>query len=127
MNEELKQVADAARDPFAYHWLTYLWVALIAAWGGLVRFLNTIKTRREKLVVAICSLAICLMTSMFVGVLTFWVCELNSLDRLTTAIMVAGTGFMGGESIRVFEGAIKARLKLVMAAIFGGRNEPKAD
>jgi hypothetical protein len=41
--------------------------------------------------------------------------------------MVAGTGFMGGESIRVFEGAIKARLKLVLTAIFGGRNEPKAD
>jgi hypothetical protein len=127
MNEELKQVSEVARDPLAYHWLTYLWVAVIAAWGGLVRFLNTIKNRKETIFVALCSLLICLLTSVFVGVMTFWACELAELDRLTTAILVAGTGFMGGESIRVFENGIKARLKLVIAAIFGGQNEPKAD
>jgi hypothetical protein len=127
MNEELRRAAEAATDPMAYPWVTYAWVMLIAAWGGLIRFLNTMHKRRERLSVALCTLAIGLMTSIFVGVITFYVCELNGVDRLKTAILVAGTGFMGGESIRVLEGAITARTKLLFSVIFGGKSIEKPD
>lgn len=114
MNEELKQVAEAiSKDPTGYGWMTYLWVCLIAAWGGLVRFLNSMRERKESFSAAMVTLLTGLVTSVFVGVLTFYACEIANFDKLTSAICVAVTGHLGAQAMQVFEKAILGRLKLV--------------
>lgn len=114
MNEELKQVVEAAsKDPTGYGWMTYLWVCLIAAWGGLVRFLNSMRERKESFSAAMVTLLTGLVTSVFVGVLTFYACEIANFDKLWTAICVAVTGHLGAQAMQVFEKAIIGRLKLV--------------
>lgn len=114
MNEELKQAVEAvAKDPTGYGWMTYLWVCLIAAWGGLVRFLNSMRERKESFSAAMVTLLTGLVTSVFVGVLTFYACEIANFDKLWTAICVAVTGHLGAQAMQVFEKAILGRLKLV--------------
>lgn len=124
MNEELRQAADAAKDPAAYHWLTYLWVMLISGWGGLVRFLNSLRERRETMRSALLTLSAGLVTSTFVGVLTFWLCELANFQPLSTAICVAITGHMGAEALRLMQSGVISRLRAAWTAAF---TPPKAD
>lgn len=122
MNEEIKQVADAmSKAPTDYGWLTYLWVCLIAAWGGLVRFLNSMRERKESLGASIVTLVTGLVTSVFVGVLTFYACEIANFDKLWTAICVAVTGHLGAQAMQIFEKAVLRRI----AALFGASTEPK--
>ncbi len=120
MNEEIKQVVDAVKDPSTYPWLTYLWVCLIAAWGGLVRFLNSMRERKESLGASMVTLITGLVTSVFVGVLTFYACEIAEFDKLWTAICVAVTGHLGAQAMQIFEKAILSRIRLVL----GGSQEP---
>lgn len=112
MNEELKQAVEAVvKDPTGYGWMTYLWVCLIAAWGGLVRFLNSMRERKESFSAAMVTLMTGLITSVFVGVLTFYACEIANFDKLWTAICVAVTGHLGAQAMQIFEKAILGRLK----------------
>ncbi len=120
MNEEIKQVVEAAKDPSSYGFLTYLWVCLIAAWGGLVRFLNSMRERRETLGAAMLTLFTGLVTSVFVGILTFYACEIANFDKLWTAICVAVTGHLGAQAMQIFERAIMSRIK----ALLGPTTEP---
>jgi hypothetical protein len=118
MNEELKQAVEAVvKDPTGYGWMTYLWVCLIAAWGGLVRFLNSMRERKESFGAALVTLLTGLITSVFVGVLTFYACEIANFDKLWTAICVAVTGHLGAQAMQVFEKAILGRLKLAFGVI----------
>lgn len=115
MNEEIKQVADAmSKAPTDYGWLTYLWVCLIAAWGGLVRFLNSMRERKETLGASLVTLVTGLVTSVFVGVLTFYACEIANFDKLWTAICVAVTGHLGAQAMQIFERAIMSRIKALL-------------
>lgn len=120
MNEEIKQGLEAVKDPATFGWLTYLWVCLIAAWGGLVRFLNSMRERKETLGASMVTLVTGLVTSVFVGVLTFYACEIANFDKLWTAICVAVTGHLGAQAMQIFEKAILTRIKLVI----GGSQEP---
>ncbi len=121
MNEEIKQAIEAAKDPSTYGWLTYLWVVLIAAWGGLVRFLNSMRERRESFGASIVTLVTGLVTSVFVGVLTFYACEIANFDKLWTAICVAVTGHLGAQAMQVFEKAVMSRIKVIL----GPNQEPE--
>lgn len=114
MNEEIKQVVDAVKDPSTYPWLTYMWVCLISAWGGLVRFLNSMRERKESLGASIVTLITGLVTSVFVGVLTFYACEIADFDKLSTAICVAVTGHLGAQAMQIFEKAVLSRIKLIL-------------
>ncbi len=124
MNEELKQVADAAKDPATYGWLTYLWVVLISGWGGLVRFMNSMRGSKETTREALLTLAAGLITSTFVGVLTFWLCELANFKPLSTAVFVAVTGHMGAEALRLIQSSVISRLKAGWQA---ASNPPKVE
>lgn len=114
MNEELKQVAEAiSKDPTGYSWMTYLWVCVIAAWGGLVRFLNTLRERKETFSEALFTLLSGLITSVFVGVLTFYGCEIAGFDKLTSAICIAVTGHLGAQAMQMIEKGVISRLRLI--------------
>lgn len=121
MNEELKQVVEAAsKDPTGYGWMTYLWVCLIAGWGGLVRFLNAMRERKESFRDSLVTLMIGLVTSLFVGVLTFYACEIANFEKLTTALCVAGTGHLGAQAMQIIEKGVIFRLK----SLFGLGSAP---
>lgn len=124
MNEEVRQAANAASDPWAIHWLTYAWVVLMAAWGGLVRFLNSMRRRKESLRDALFTLFSGLVTSVFVGVLTFYACESAGFEKLNTAICVAITGHMGAEGIRILQNGVLARIRAAWLAAF---TPPRSD
>lgn len=116
MNEEVRQVADVAKDPASYHWLTYLWVCVVSGWGGLVRFLNSMRERKETIRQALLTLTIGLCTSTFVGVVTFWLCEMAKFAPLATAVCIAITGHAGAEALRALQNGVISRLKAAWAA-----------
>lgn len=114
MHDEIKAVTDAV-DPLAYPWITYLWVCLISAWGGLVRFLNSVRDRKESVRDALFTLFAGVVTSTFVGVITFYICELAHASKLSTAVAVAITGHMGSEALRIFNKLVMARIAAFLA------------
>lgn len=123
MSEETQRIADVAKDPLSYNWLTYLWVVVISGWGGFVRFINSMNDSRHDFRRSLLTLFAGLVTSVFVGVITFYACEVASFDKLTTAICVAITGHLGAEAIRVFRSSVVSRLKAAWIAAF---NPPEA-
>ena len=110
MNEEVRQVAEMAKSPDTYHWLTYMWVFVVSGWGGLVRFLNSMRDRKETAREAILTLITGLVTSTFVGVLTFWMCEMADFPPLATAVCIAVTGHAGAEALRAIQDGVLSRL-----------------
>ncbi|MNY43091.1 hypothetical protein D3C86_1780270 [compost metagenome] len=120
MNDELNALA-AAKDPTSYSWVTYLWVFGLSLWGGTVRFLNQIKHGEYGLKRAFVLWAAGACTSIFVGVLTFYICEATKTSQLWTAVFVALAGHMGAEGIRMMQTGLASRLAMIF-----GRSVPPA-
>lgn len=98
------------KDPSNYPLITYLWIFVLAAWGGLVSFINKVKAgeaRRFNISELIGELA----TSAFAGMLTFWICELGNLPPLLTAAFVGISGHMGSRLIFKAEKALDRYLE----------------
>lgn len=110
MNEELKNATEMAKDPSSYSAVTYLWVVLLAVWGGVVRAIRESlfegKSWKEILRIVLFEM----LASGFVGVITFYLCEHAGFAPLYTAAMTAISGYMGGRSLAVFEAILKKRL-----------------
>ena len=91
--------ADAeARDPFGYPVLTYLWVLLLAVFGGVVNFTRKL---REGVVRAFNLTEFIgeLVTSGFAGLLTFWMCEAAGVNKMLAAVLIGVSGHMGSRAI----------------------------
>lgn len=96
------QSALPAKDPFAYPFAVYGWVLLWSMAGGLVSFWNKLKTgavRAFNVVEFIGEM----VTSAFVGVLTFWICEYFSAPKLVSAVAISISGHMGTRAIFLLE------------------------
>lgn len=97
------------KDPTNYPLLTYLWVFLLASWGGLVSFMRKRRMGAARpfnfveLVGELC-------TSAFAGVLTFWMCEAAGIQPLFTAALVGISGHMGSRAIFHLEQFAESRL-----------------
>lgn len=98
------------KDPTTYSLLTYLWVVAFSAFGGVVSFM---RKRREGIVRAfnITELIGELVTSAFVGVITFLLCEWSGVSPLLTAAFVGITGHMGSRALFMFESYAEGKLK----------------
>jgi len=103
MSEEIRQAAEAAKDPTSYGLLTYGWVMVLSAWGGLVRFIRKVKAGDMSWKQAALTLTGELSTSAFAGVVTFYACEANGVPQLSTAVLVAVAGHMGGRALEPLE------------------------
>jgi hypothetical protein len=103
MNEEIRQAAEAAKDPSSYGLATYVWVIALSAWGGAVRFIRKLKAGEMSLKQVCLTLLGEVITSAFAGVVTFYACEANSLSSLTTAVFVSIAGHMGGRALEPIE------------------------
>ena len=98
------------KDPFGYSVVTYVWVLLLAVWGGVVNFIQRLKrgeTKAHNLVEFIGEVVI----SAFVGVVTFYLCELSDFPQILTAALVAISGHMGTRALFVFESVIEKIIK----------------
>ncbi|SEH89979.1 phage holin family protein [Paraburkholderia hospita] len=103
MNEEIRQAADAAKDPASYDLITYAWVVSLSAWGGAVRFIRKVKAGEMSPKTAMKSLIGEVLTSAFAGVVTFYAAQATGVSPLWTAVLVGISGHMGGRAIELFE------------------------
>lgn len=104
------------KDPTTYGVITYVLVAGLAAWGGLVGFYRKVQTGRAH-AFNVVELIGELTTSAFAGVITFWLCEAAEIDPLVTAALVGIAGHMGSRAIFQFENWAERRF------IRGGRDD----
>lgn len=96
------------KDPFSYSILTYMWVMAIAMWGGIVNYLSKVKDgviHRLSLMEFIGELFV----SGFVGVITFWLCELSDIHPLLSAALIGISGHMGSRAIFQMEAFLKTK------------------
>jgi len=90
------------KDPATYSLLTYVWVTGLAILGGIVNFMRKLKEGAVRKF-NVTELVGELITSGFVGVLTFWLCEWANTDRLLSALFIGVSGHMGSRAIFLFE------------------------
>lgn len=96
------QNAGALKDPFSYGWAAYAWVIVWASAGGLVSFRQKMK-RGDVRAFNIAEFIGELVTSAFVGVLAFWICEYSDVPKLLEAVIISISGHMGTRAIFLFE------------------------
>lgn len=90
------------KDPSTYSMLTYAWVIALAIWGGAVSYLRKVRNgviHRFMMMEFVGEI----VTSGFVGVLTFWLCEAANISGLITAAMIGISGHMGSRAIFMIE------------------------
>lgn len=101
--------AAGDRDPFDYSVLTYVWVLLLSAFGGMVNFsrkVNEGRTTPFRFTEFIGEV----VTSSFAGLLTFWLCESAGVDKLIAAVLIAISGHMGSRAIFRIERWLERRV-----------------
>lgn len=97
------------KDPSSYELLTYLWVIALSAWGGIANYLRKVKEgRAEKF--SFMEIIGEVVISAFVGILTFWLCELSGFPPLLTAAFVGVSGHMGSRAIGMLEDNFKKKM-----------------
>ena len=99
------------KDPLTYGLITYVWVAALSAWGGVVGW---IRKRRDGHArpFSFTELVGEIMTSAFAGVLTFWLCEAAGFNPLITAALIGISGHMGSRAIFHLERWAEERFSL---------------
>lgn len=100
--------ASGGKSPFDYSTLTYAWVLGVSALGGLVSFTKKLRdgtTTRFRYTEFIGEL----VTSAFAGLLTFWLCEAASFDKLFSAVLIAISGHMGSRALFRIERYMESR------------------
>lgn len=86
------------KDPFNYSWITYSWVLFISAWGGAVSFMHKYK---EGVVRPFNFMELIgeLLTSAFIGMITFFLCEWSETPPLLSAALIGISGHMGSRGL----------------------------
>lgn len=99
------------RTPASFSFWTYLGVVALAIWGGIVSYVQRVRagqigqfSLREAIGEVV--------TSGFVGITTFWVCEAMNIHPLLTAAFVGVSGHMGARAIHLLETVFSRRLGL---------------
>lgn len=117
MNDEIKQVADLAQNP-GPSWFAYSWIAMVAILGGVVRVVREEELREKNWKQIAFIFFAELMTSLFVGLITYFLCTSAGFKELYTAAMVSIASYMGGRALTVAEMAYMALMK---SMVKGGR------
>jgi hypothetical protein len=88
------------KSPDDYSILMYAFVISIASFGA---FVNHINRHYKCLKCAVSSMIVDLITSSFIGVIVFWLCEEMNISPLNTAILVALSGHAGTRVIFILQ------------------------
>lgn len=86
------------KDPTNYHWLTYIYVMALAAFGGTVSFARKLRNGVSR-AFNFTEFVGEIVTSGFAGLLTFWLCEWSGVAPLLTAVFIGISGHMGSRAI----------------------------
>ena len=89
------------KDPLSYEFLTYCWVIVLAAWGGLASYVR--KLRQGYIRFSLAELIGEICVSAFVGIITFFMCESSEFNQIFSAALIGITGHMGSRAIFIFE------------------------
>lgn len=81
-----------------YPALTYLWVLWLSFWGASVAYLQKIKQKGPK-GFSLWVFFVEIFTASLVGLITFYLCELQQIDGRLTAINIALASHMGTRAI----------------------------
>lgn len=90
------------KDPSNYTIMTYAWVFVLSSWGGAVSFYRKIQSGAAR-PWNIAELLGEILTSVFAGIVTFYLCEAGGIDGPMQAALVAISGHMGSRAIFIFE------------------------
>lgn len=101
--------------PASFSFLTYLWVVGLAIWGGIVSYVQRVRSGHSSKF-SITEAIGEVVTSGFVGVMTFWLCEATGVPQLMTAAFVGVSGHMGARGIRLLETVLERRFGLANAS-----------
>lgn len=99
------------KDPTTYSLLTYFWVMLLSAWGGVVSWLRKRRSGQAR-PFNFTEFIGELVTSAFAGVITFWLCEYSQIPQLMSAVLIAISGHMGSRAIFQIERWVEAKFNL---------------
>lgn len=94
------------KDPSNWPVITWLLALALSMLGGLVKFLNTIKSSPFNWS-SLFRLVTQLVTSAFAGLLTLSACNYAKIDPQMSAILIAISGHMGIEAITELEKIVK--------------------
>lgn len=94
--------AATVRTPFSYDAITYLWVLVVSGVGGFVHFVQKVR-QGEARAFNFTEFVGELVTSGFVGVLTFWICEWGGVNQMLSAVFIGITGHMGSRAMFIAE------------------------
>jgi hypothetical protein len=90
------------KDPTIYSLFTYAWVTAISMLGGFVNFAHKVKLGLAR-AFNVVELFGELMTSAFVGLLAFWMCEAAGLSQIASAPLIGISGHMGTRALFLME------------------------
>lgn len=116
MQEEMKNASHAVSSFDSAASLTYFWMLVLAAWGGVVRVIREHKTEAKTWPQIIGIFVSEMTVSCFVGTITFYSCQVADFSQLYTALLTSVGGYMGGRSLAMFEA--------MFCAVFKGGNTP---
>lgn len=95
-------------------WVAYGWVMVLAMLGGGVGYMQKVKSGRVKF--RWLALGVELLTSGFVGLLTYFLCHSSGVSDPLTAVMVGVSGHMGTRALM--------QLEAVYTRLFPGQDRP---
>jgi hypothetical protein len=86
------------KDPLSYNFFIYLYVFGISALAGIVNYIGKVSQGRSKVFCA-GELVGEIITSVFVGIMTFYICEASGVTPLLSAALIGLTSHMGTRAI----------------------------
>jgi hypothetical protein len=98
------------KDPSNISLITYVWVFVLAIWGGVVHNIRKVREGVTKRF-SITELLGDIMTSGFAGTITFYMCEAAGINSMLTAAMVGISGHMGARAIFLLEEWLRERFE----------------
>lgn len=100
-------------DPQNYSIFTYLWVIILATWGGVTHNIRKIRSG-ELQRFSIAELAGDISISGFIGIMTFWLCQYAKIDPMLSAVLIGISSHMGTRAILPFEKAFGKWIEKIM-------------
>ena len=122
MSQRPSMPEQQLKDPTTFSLLTYGWVVLLAALGGVASFVRKLRAgvvRSWNLA----ELAGEIVVAGFTGIITFFLCEAAGIDRMMTAALVGISGHMGSRALFMLEKLLEDRAGRMLG---GARPEDRA-
>lgn len=95
---------DSRHLDLAVQYLPFLFAVLLSSVGGAVSYLNKIDRKGVKF--SFFRFCVEILTSAFVGIVSFMLCDAAELDWSYTAAIVAISGHMGARALFLIENVI---------------------